>query len=159
MFHISSSWILRKLRMTDTIDFFCKSPSTNHARICPESHIPSFCRESLLMLHDMDDIIFAFWGEFFARCIRDTEDITSEFDRHDLRTKAYSKVGDFLLSCVLCSHDHPFCSTSPESSRYTDTIESLEELHSLFLYIFSFYEAEFYTFLMSKCSTLKSLIE
>jgi hypothetical protein len=140
MFHISSSWILRKLRMTDTIDFFCKSPSTNHARICPESHIPSFCRESLLML-------------------RDTEDITSEFDRHDLRTKAYSKVGDFLLSCVLCSHDHPFCSTSPESSRYTDTIESLEELHSLFLYIFSFYEAEFYTFLMSKCSTLKSLIE
>ena len=58
MFYISNIWILRKLRMTETLVYLlCKCPVTYHAFIRPESHIGSLRCESLLVLHDMDDIM------------------------------------------------------------------------------------------------------
>ena len=128
MFYISYIWILRKLRMTETLVYLlCKCPLTYHTVIRPESHIGSLRRESLLVLHDVDDIVLSFRGEFLTRCIHDTEDIASIFDRHDLRAETDAEIGDPIYSCILCCHDHPFCASRPESSWDTDPIESFEK--------------------------------
>ena len=73
MFYISYIWILRKLRITKVLIYsLSKRPFSYDALICTKSHIRSLGRESLLVLHDMDNIMETFWSEFGTRCIRDT---------------------------------------------------------------------------------------
>lgn len=141
------------------IDFGCETPWMDHARIRSETHVPSFGRELFLVIHDMDDILISFWCELFTRCGHEPEDIPSELDRHDLRPEADAEIGNTLLSRILSRHDHTLRSTYPESSWYTDSIESFEEFCSLFLYILRFDEADFYPFFTTKCCALESFIE
>lgn len=110
-------------------------------------------------MHDVDDIMFPFGSELFTRCIDDTEDISSELDRHDLRSETDSEVGNIFHAGILGRHDHPLRSTRSESSWYTDPIESIQHPDTIFLDIFCFDELEFYFFLVSISSRTKSLIE
>lgn len=103
--------------------------------------------------------MFAFGGELFTRGISYTEDISSELDRHDLRTETDSEVGDIFLSRILSCHDHPLCSTSTKSSWDTDTIESIEKLGPSCLDVLRFDKFDLDLSHMSISSTLESLIE
>ena len=75
---ITASWSLLP------IDSRSKCPSSYDTVIASESHIPSLGRELFLVIHDVDDVMSSLWGELFTRSIFDTEDIPSEFYRHDL---------------------------------------------------------------------------
>ncbi len=142
-----------------TIDLLSECSRSYHAWIGTESHVASFGRESLLVFHDMDDIVLTFRIEFFAIGILDPENVSREFDRHDLRAKAYSEIGDFIHSSIFCSHDHPLRSSISKSPRDTDTVESFKELGSLSLDIFCLDEFESNSFLVSKSCCLESFIE
>ena len=107
----------------------------------------------------MDDIILPIWIEFFTIRITDAEDISREFDRHDLGTETDPEIGDFIHTGVLCRHDHPFGPAIPESTRDTDPIEVFEEFRSFFFDVFRLDESEFYAFLMGKSCSLESFIE
>jgi hypothetical protein len=107
----------------------------------------------------MDDIVGSLWGELFTRCTRYTQDITSIFDRHDLRAETDSEIWDFVHSRISRCLDHPLGSTSAESSWNTDPIEVLENSSTRFLYILCIDELEFYFFRVSKSGTLESLID
>ena len=114
-----------------TIDALSESTRTDDTWILSEAHIASLGREFFLVVHDVDDIVLAFWSELFTRCISDTEDIASILDCHDLRTETDSEVWDFVLSRITGCCYHTLGSTSSESSRDTDTMESFEEFCSL----------------------------
>ena len=139
--------------------FFRKRSRPDNTRITSESHIPSFCSEILLMMHNMDDIMISLWSEFFTRCIQDSESISSKFDCHNLRSETDSEKWDLVCSCIFCCLYHSKSSTSSESTRYTDSIESLQEAGSFFFDIFRIDEFEFYFFPMCESCTLESLIE
>ena len=127
--------------------------------IASESHVPSFGRELFLMIHDMDDIRDTSWGELLTRGVHNTENISSKFDRHNLGTKTYPKIWDIPLSCILCCHDHAFCTTSPESSWNTDSIEYFEDLHATFFDIFCLDKCEFDILFSGISCALESLVQ
>lgn len=107
----------------------------------------------------MDNIIFSFRIELFTICIYYPEDVPSKFYRHDLRTETDSEIGDFVLSSISSTQDHPLSPTIPESTRDTDPIEVFEEFRSFFFDVFRLDKSEFYTFLMGKSCSLESFIE
>ena len=49
-----------------SIDFLSERSFFNHTFIAPKSHIASFICQSLLMFHDMDDVVFAIGSKFLA---------------------------------------------------------------------------------------------
>ena len=106
------------------IHLFGKRSWPDNTWIASEAHIPSFCHEILLMIHDVDNIMFSFWSEFLTRCIENSESISSKFDRHNLRSETDSEKWNLMSSCMLRCLHHSECSTDSESSRYTDSIES-----------------------------------
>ena len=97
--------------------------------------------------------------KFFTGGISISEYIACKFDRHDLRAETDSEVWYLLFSCVASRGDHPLCSTSSESSSDTDSVESIEEFCSLYLYLFCFDEFQLDLLLMGVSCTLESLIQ
>jgi hypothetical protein len=142
-----------------TIHPFRECPSTDNTRIGSEAHIASLGGEFFLMIHDMDDIVYSLRGELFTRGITHAENMTSKLDRHDLRPETDPEKWDFFCASIFDGLYHSLRSASPESSRDTDSIESIEETHSLFFDIFCLDESELDPPLVSKSSTLESLIE
>lgn len=138
---------------------FSKRSWPDNTRVASKAHIPSFCHEILLMMHDMDDIMISLWSEFFTRCIEYSESISSKFDRHNLRSETDSEKWNLMGSCILSCLYHTKSSTSSESPRYTDSIESPQETRSYFFDIFRIDEFEFYFFPICESCTLESFIE
>lgn len=111
------------------------------------------------MFHNMDDIMFSFWGKLFRRSIFYAEDISSKLDRHNLRTQTNAQIWNHIFTSILCSDDHPFNSPISKSSRDTDTIEPRENSYTTFFNLFCFDKNNFYLFLMTKSSCLQSSIQ
>ena len=92
----------------------------DRARISAQSHRASLRDISVLIRHEIYDLMRAVLCEFTGIRIRDTQYVSGKFDDGDLHSKTNAKVRDLVSPRILRSSDLALNATVSKTTRHQD---------------------------------------
>ena len=115
------------------VDSLCATVLAKYALIGSESHGATHVRDILLILHDVDDIVWSVLVHFARVGILIAEHVTGKLDYHHLHTQADTECRNVMLTSILSCDYLALYASVAESRADEDAILTCEFLSYVLL--------------------------